>query len=465
MTRSHTLAAMIIFLSFLVCLFFKMLTFFFETCIVLVLADVLKTIFWPTRYRYRRKKDHPKLFIDAEKIELNIDNKTIAWKGTHTADTAVLELYIKSTCCSRLRLPYVEVSVGEHVIRQDIEAGAKGKRFVNMSNLLPYLKIDTTITLKTCHAKLTINTANCYLFENSIEDNTRYLILSPHPDDAEIAAFGLYSENDANIVTITAGESGPAYYKVGGKEENQLLKGNIRSFDSISVPRFAGKSQENAVNLGYFNGMLHKMRKDPERAFHSKSSGATDIHIFRRGDNIRLLRAHDGKCTWDNLVDDLAHIIDETQPDVIITAHPQMDSHKDHKLTTHAAFDALAQTTHKPSQFFFYVNHLHETNAYPFGPTGSALSTPPFAEADDTLKGKLYSHPLTKRKQYEKTIALSFMHDLKDGPWNAACFYARCKNRFCNMIIGKKESPFGRNPYFQQAVRSNELFYVVDVNT
>ena len=42
-------------------------------------------------------------------------------------------------------------------------------------------------------------------------DDERVLVVAPHPDDAEIAAFGFYADTRAMVVTVTAGDASDRY--------------------------------------------------------------------------------------------------------------------------------------------------------------------------------------------------------------------------------------------------------------
>ncbi len=59
------------------------------------------------------------------------------------------------------------------------------------------------------------------------------MILAPHADDAELAAFGLYSSaENVSIITLTQGEIEADYYQRLGLSQPQAaqLKGRLRSW-------------------------------------------------------------------------------------------------------------------------------------------------------------------------------------------------------------------------------------------
>ena len=83
----------------------------------------------------------------------------------------------------------------------------------------------------------------------------RVMVIAPHADDAELAAYGLYSQADETwIVTLTAGEIEAEHYQQMGLSsvEASRLKGRLRAWDSIAVPRWAGVPAAHCVQLGYF---------------------------------------------------------------------------------------------------------------------------------------------------------------------------------------------------------------------
>ena len=60
---------------------------------------------------------------------------------------------------------------------------------------------------------MTAGAAPLRLFANGLDLSRPMLVLAPHPDDAEIAAFGLYANRNATIVTVTTGNAGPRSYE------------------------------------------------------------------------------------------------------------------------------------------------------------------------------------------------------------------------------------------------------------
>src|SRR5699024_6949933 len=126
-----------------------------------------------------------------------------------------------------------------------------------------------------------------YVFDQPSPVNENIMILAPHADDAELAAFGLYSSADnVSIVTLTQGEIEAGYYQRLGlsKEQAAQLKGRLRTWDSMAIPLWGGVPQASCVQLGYYCMQLPEMAKQPDMAFGSKQSGETDIRSAREQD-------------------------------------------------------------------------------------------------------------------------------------------------------------------------------------
>jgi hypothetical protein len=102
--------------------------------------------------------------------------------------------------------------------------------------------------------------------------------------------------------------------------------------------------------------------------------------------------------------------------------------------------------------FLLYTNHT-DSNHYPYGPAGTAVSLPP---SDRHLSmQKIYSHPTAHALQIRKLFALESMHDLRLSP---------DEQKTCSSLIAHRPD-YPRMPeddYFRRAPRANELFYVFD---
>ena len=140
-------------------------------------------------------------------------------------DTAFLELIIKDTPAD-VACPSISAksSKREDITHHYFDKNASGRRYLDLSQLLPLdpgdeveLSSDTGTTWQTNgHVSLTT-------FSNPSIEDKRVLVLSPHPDDAEIAAYGLYTSSNAQVVTITAGDAGkPKFGSFGTTLANNI---------------------------------------------------------------------------------------------------------------------------------------------------------------------------------------------------------------------------------------------------
>src|SRR4029079_9449059 len=142
------------------------------------------------------------------------------------------------------------------------------------------------------------------------------------PDDAEIAAFGLYAGRNATIVTVTSGNAGDANYQADFPDAAQqyLFKGFLRAVDSVTVPWQGGIPPERCFNLGYFDarlGDMHERKEAPVtemygpngRVQERKGARSTEMSAHNeaalpcRGPNVAgLLPVTAHAATWPNLV-------------------------------------------------------------------------------------------------------------------------------------------------------------------
>ncbi len=172
----------------------------------------------------------------------------------------------------------------------------------------------------------------------------RVMVIAPHADDAELAAFGLYSRAEKPwIVTLTAGEIEAEHYQQMGLDpvEASRTKGRLRAWDSIAVPLWAGVPQAHCVQLGYFCLQLPAMRATPDQPVASREAELSDIRLFRQFNPFPLPADVDGLPTWNNLLADLRQLLLTARPEVIVLPHPLLDPHPDHICAQQAVVEAL----------------------------------------------------------------------------------------------------------------------------
>jgi LmbE family N-acetylglucosaminyl deacetylase len=337
----------------------------------------------------------------------------IAWptiaSGWHTC---LLELNFQT---SSLAAPYVSMSAGGLRERQYFPSSDRGKCWLNLSFVRDAIGASDDVAIS-CSG-VSFQTAPCHLrvFRAAPQLSGRILVLAPHPDDAEIAAFGLYNQRNTSIVTITAGNGGVMSYQSQFSNAVGMyrFKGWLRVCDSITVPLLGGVSPANCFNLGYFDGRLATMRRNAPSAVREQFSSNTDIGVYRRYNVSTLLSNAPREATWSNLVDDVRRVIDRVGPDVVVAPHPQLDEHPDHESTAAALASALTLTGTRPN-VLLYTNHA-DGNRFPYGPANSVVSLPHHPR-EEVRTDQVFSLPLSADLQRLKLFAIEAMHDIRLSP-------------------------------------------------
>jgi GlcNAc-PI de-N-acetylase len=348
--------------------------------------------------------------------------------------------------------PLVEVSVGEFRIQQYFDAHAVGVRWLNLSGLREQLSAGTEVTIRTHALMLEAETATLRLFDNHLDLQQRILIVAAHPDDAEIAAFGLYADRQASVVTVTAGNAGDMNYRasVSDPAEHYALKGYLRAVDSVTIPWQGNIPPERTANLGYFDGQLDAMYLAPQQTFPEVYSANTDVAPYRRANLSKLVSSAARSNSWQHLVEDLVEVLRKVNPGIVLMPDPRLDTHPDHEFTSVALVQALEQWQGNPI-FLLYTNHA-DNNHYPYGPAGTVVSLPP-SERHVSVQ-KIYSHPTAHALQIRKLFALDSMHDLRLSPDEQIT---------CSSVTIAHRPDYPRIPeedYFRRAPRANELFFL-----
>ena len=371
-------------------------------------------------------------------------------------DTALLQVWVSTDPSASS--PFVEI-VSEGVSnRQHFSAGESGERWLNLSFLRGPAKPGVEVVLRGEGATIASRGAQLRLFAGSPDLSKTMLVLAPHPDDAEIAAFGLYAQRRATVVTVTAGNAGsPTYEAVfDDPAEQYWFKGRIRVIDSITVPWQGGIPPERTFNMGYFDARLADMHEKRKEAVPEMYRPNADIAVYRKENIGSLLPKGARESNWENLVDDMLTLLKKVKPAVIVAPHPQLDSHRDHQFTTVALTEALARWK-KDVTLLLYTNHA-DSNRYPYGPAGTIMSMPPPAPAGDVRFDRVYSHPVTPQVQRLKLFALESMHDLRYTPTRQ---YQLAKGEE-RATAPEKIGPEPDITYLRRGPRSNELFFVYD---
>jgi LmbE family N-acetylglucosaminyl deacetylase len=303
-------------------------------------------------------------------------------------------------------------------------------------------------------------------FASPVPDDARVLVLAPHPDDAEIAAFGLYSAHESYVATMTAGNYVDGLY--GGlaldDASQDELRGQVRVWDSLVVPQLGGVPPERIVNLGYQTNTLRPFH-DAARADAPAGTAATQpIGPYRRGAVEALLGGRAASASWASFVADLVALVEATRPEVIVAPHPALDANTDHQYTTIALLEALEALGDGTTTLLLYTNHHVLAEHYPFGASTAMVTLPPWFGG--TKFFGVYSYRLDPQAQLRKLFALEAMHDLRGPPVRLMTgapggVLLRRLQEAAGLI---RRDPFGDYSYFRRAVRPNELYFVYPPN-
>lgn len=365
--------------------------------------------------------------------------------------TLILQVRVKGRWLGRFLDPHVWI--GDD--RQDLERGVAGERFLNLSGQDAVL-IAGGLRIQGRFCSLAPQ-ATLHVLSNPDFGRQRLLIIAPHSDDAELAAFGLYSQaSDVAIVTLTQGEIEAERYRDMGLDAAQAarLKGRLRSWDSLAVPLWGGVPQRQCTQLGYYCLQLNAMAGQPEQSFGSLESGENDIRSVRRFNALSLPGDVDGEPSWRNLVADLTRLLEHHRPEAVLTPHPELDPHSDHVASTRALMEAIELSSWRPRTLLLYANHLHDNDRWPMGPAGYGTALPPAIEplpADG-----LWSPLLDECTRMDKAMALGMQHDLQGRP----PFKRRLRRMIQRLLAGRRWPRSGEDEFFRKAVRRHELFWV-----
>ncbi|MWV12283.1 PIG-L family deacetylase [Pseudomonas sp. R-28-1W-6] len=396
-------------------------------------------------YRYDFPAGTPQFAVRVEAGRLFVEGDFAA------ADTLVLECTVRATWLGRLFDP--QVWLGDD--RQDFERGVDGRRYLNLSGQAAALAAGE-LMLRGRYCRL-VRVARLFALSNADYSERRVMVIAPHADDAELAAFGLYSgAAETSIVTLTQGEIEADGYRGLGLNSQQAaqLKGRLRAWDSLAIPLWGGVPQQRCVQLGYYCLQLPAMAEQPEQGFASRESGASDIRSVRRHNPLTLPGDADGQPSWRNLIADLAALLEHFRPEVVVTPHPELDPHSDHVAATRALLEAIQLSAWQPKTQLLYANHLHDNDRWPMGPAGNGIALPPAIEA--LPADGLWSPSLSAEVQLDKAMALAMQHDLQ-GPLPLKRKLRRLIQR---LLAGRRWPATGEDEFFRKAVRRHELFWV-----
>jgi len=363
-----------------------------------------------------------------------------------TGDTIFLEIFLEK---ARTTAPSVIATSGERTARQVFEKSAHGRRFLDLSSL--GVAAGARVILRGDGVEWKKGPARVFVYRNASLASRRVLVLAPHPDDAEIGAFGVYRHTEADVITVTAGDAGGENFTAlfPAKGEHFRVKGWIRTWDSITVPFYGGIVPGRARNLGYYDGTLQALRTNPSQAAAPVLAELNDPAYYRRLNVDPALRDRAFAGSWNGLVADLAWELARVKPTVIVAPHPLLDAHPDHQYVTIALIEALAKWD-GPCELYLYTNHNWENEAFPLGDRESMTGLPSWSGPELFFR-RIYSHPLTVEDRKLKLVALEDMHDLR-------AFDLRDGSPPVDEATRRS---WKDHDYYRRGPRPNELFFVL----
>ena len=165
--------------------------------------------------------------------------------------SGLLEVEVHASVAGMLFDPAVEIRAGDFCDHQYLERNVRGTRFLNISRLLNSKKGGESVRLNGHALTVRKKKVRVHLFREKVAAEDRVLVVAPHPDDAEIAAFGLYSDTRATILTLTAGDASNRYQNPTQPwmSLSRSTIATMRVWDSLTIPQLGGVPPEKAVNL------------------------------------------------------------------------------------------------------------------------------------------------------------------------------------------------------------------------
>jgi LmbE family N-acetylglucosaminyl deacetylase len=420
--------------------------------------------------------------------------------------TVFLHLPVASTLLGRLFDPSIAVAfrassdgmtfrppeVGDRHF-QCFERGAQGLRYLNLSPLFSHRAAGrqepwgARIELRGRFLRWSARGA-LLLFPPvppEVEEGT-CLVLAPHPDDAEIAAFGMYARRPkrAWVVTVTAGERGSAALSpLIATDARARWLGDLRVQDSLSIPAaLAGVPPAQCANLVYPDGRLEEMWRAPDQPFALACEAELPRAVLRARNPPALPEgpAPDGRvsagCTWNGLVAELGRLLDSVKPAVVLCPHPLIDSHPDHVFTAVALDAALRHLATPRPAIWLYAVHVRDLPLHPFGPPEALVSLPPGEPASSdssasssssgSLADAIVSLPLSPDLRRAKYLAVEAAHDLRHqealAPRTLGQLFRLVKREISSYLASLPPSP---QSFLRRAPRPNEIYSVVSPDT
>ena len=387
-----------------------------------------------------------------------------------SGQTAFLAFDVRATLLGTFADPFIEVSFGPITYRQYFERGANGRRYLNLSPIFQAVHqrppaAAAGLAVRVCLRGKSISwtrAGTLELFDSPSIERATKLVVAPHPDDAEIAAFGIYSEQVSWVATVTAGELGlPATSApISSGRDAVRWAARIRVWDSLTIPQLGGVPTERCVSLVYPDGRLKEMH-DRSGTSASLWEGAPPRASLRSRNRLPEFQHGDSGCRWKDLVDEIRLLLEKSNPEIVVCPHPLMDPHDDHVFTTVAIEEAARDEKQKERLFFLYAVHHPHAPLYPFGPASSCVSLAPSRDTE-WVADSIYSHALTPDQRTAKYFAIDAMHGLRtyfDGEPKTVHQGLRALRRELGALLCGTGLP--ASSFLRRGPRPNEIYYVV----
>ena len=378
--------------------------------------------------------------------------------------TVFLAIAVSATVVGHVLDPFIEIEHGCVRYRQGFERGAAGNRFLNLTSAFGERSnpLSKRIRLHGRHIQWAAE-GSLIVYDAPALRGGEALVVSPHPDDSEIAAFGWYSGHPSWVVTVTAGEQSPTDFShiVPATEERARWLAHLRVWDSLQIPELGGVRRAHCLNLAFPDARLKMMHDSPAQAFKLGCESSLPREALRARNPLARLRSGGPECRWGDLVEEFQWLLDTAAPSIIVCPHPLVDPSPDHVFTTLALAEALRNGARQPELFLLYVVHVNEVPIYPFGGAECAVSLPPWQQ-EEWLADTIYSHALTPDQRNAKFFAVEAAHDLR----TYADLRPRTGGQLLTVLLRELAafvSGMGLRPtdFLRRAPRPNELYYVV----
>ena len=382
----------------------------------------------------------------------------------HSASAAYIELDFRSTMLGQHLDPCLALAAGDGSLRMPIERGTRGRRLIPLTALLPQLlSSDGRIALHGRHLAWSSGWVRLHLVREAIAREDAILVVAPHPDDAEIAAYGLYEAfaDQAHVLTITTGDATTKPYStnLGREPLPRADVAQVRVADSLAAPLIAGIPSSRIGNQCYPDGELAALRRAGEQG------RPEDRAPERLPGRLRALNPdwipRQAVKSWTSLVDDLVLVIERLKPDVIVAPCPWIETHPDHVATAQAVCEALLRAKRRDGQLLFYIVHPYFSEAHPLGPAGGPAPVPNMAGRTLPMPDAVFCQSLTPAQMARKYCALEGMRDLRaiagEARPLAKAWLDLLRRTIRQLILGRSHPD---TDLLRRSIRSEEFFLV-----